>query len=52
MPPDPLSPYAVAKLTGEYYCSAFYNVYGLETLSLRYFNVFVRGKILPRCIRG
>jgi nucleoside-diphosphate-sugar epimerase len=40
MRPDPLSPYAVAKLTGEYYCRAFYNVYGLETLSLRYFNVF------------
>jgi nucleoside-diphosphate-sugar epimerase len=40
MRPDPLSPYAVAKLTGEYYCSAFYNVFGLETLSLRYFNVF------------
>src|SRR5438445_7988067 len=40
MRPDPLSPYAVAKLTGEYYCRAFNNVYGLETLSLRYFNVF------------
>ena len=40
MRPDPLSPYAVAKLTGEYYCRAFNNVYGLETISLRYFNVF------------
>lgn len=40
MRPDPLSPYAVAKLTGEYYCRAFHNVYGLETMSLRYFNVF------------
>jgi nucleoside-diphosphate-sugar epimerase len=40
MKPDPLSPYAVAKLTGEYYCRAFHNVYGLETISLRYFNVF------------
>lgn len=40
MRPDPLSPYAVAKLTGEYYCSAFHTVYGLETISLRYFNVF------------
>ena len=40
MRPDPLSPYAVAKLAGEYYCRAFYNVYGLETISLRYFNVF------------
>lgn len=40
MPPDPLSPYAAAKLTGEYYCRVFSNVYGLETFSLRYFNVF------------
>ena len=40
MRPDPLSPYAVAKLTGEYYCRAFHKVYGLETISLRYFNVF------------
>lgn len=40
MRPDPLSPYAVAKLVGEYYCQVFYKVYGLETLSLRYFNVF------------
>ena len=40
MPASPLSPYAVAKLTGEYYCSVFYNIYGLETVSLRYFNVF------------
>ncbi len=38
--PAPLSPYAVAKLAGEYYLSAFYHCYGLETLSLRYFNVF------------
>ncbi|MBK8464503.1 MAG: SDR family oxidoreductase [Chloracidobacterium sp.] len=40
MLPDPLSPYAAAKLTGEYYCRVFNNVYGLETISLRYFNVF------------
>jgi nucleoside-diphosphate-sugar epimerase len=40
MRPDPLSPYAVAKLVGEYYCQTFTRVYGLETLSLRYFNVF------------
>lgn len=40
MPPDPLSPYAAAKLMGEYYCSVFSNVYGLETYALRYFNVF------------
>ena len=37
---QPLSPYAVAKLAGEYYCSVFYKVFGLETISLRYFNVF------------
>lgn len=40
MPPSPLSPYAVSKLTGEYYCRVFTNVYGLETVSLRYFNIF------------
>lgn len=40
MPPDPLSPYAVAKLVGEYYCQVFTRVYGLEAVSLRYFNVF------------
>jgi nucleoside-diphosphate-sugar epimerase len=40
MRPAPLSPYAVAKLVGEYYCQAFSHVYGLETVSLRYFNVF------------
>jgi nucleoside-diphosphate-sugar epimerase len=40
MAPDPLSPYAAAKLTGEYYCRVFSNVYGLECIALRYFNVF------------
>lgn len=40
MRPEPLSPYAAAKLTGEYYCRVFNEVYGLETLALRYFNVF------------
>jgi nucleoside-diphosphate-sugar epimerase len=40
MSPDPLSPYAAAKLMGEYYCRVFNRVYGIETLSLRYFNVF------------
>lgn len=40
MLPDPLSPYAVAKLVGEYYAQVFTRVYGLETISLRYFNVF------------
>jgi nucleoside-diphosphate-sugar epimerase len=38
--PQPRSPYAVAKLAGEYYCRAFYECYGLETVALRYFNVF------------
>lgn len=40
MIPNPLSPYAVTKLTGEYYCKVFHSIYGLETVSLRYFNVF------------
>ena len=39
-PTNPLSPYAVAKLAGEHYCAAFTNVYGLETVRLRYFNVY------------
>ena len=38
--PQPLSPYAVAKLAGEYYCQSFAHTYGLETVCLRYFNVF------------
>jgi nucleoside-diphosphate-sugar epimerase len=40
MTPLPLSPYAISKLTGEYYCRVFYKLYGLETVALRYFNVF------------
>ena len=40
MIPNPLSPYAVSKLTGEKYCSVFSRIYGLETVALRYFNVF------------
>ena len=36
----PISPYAVQKLTGEYYMSSYWQVYGLETVSLRYFNIF------------
>ncbi|NDJ62800.1 MAG: SDR family oxidoreductase, partial [Chloroflexi bacterium] len=40
LPPQPMSPYAVAKLAGEYYCQVFTQVYGLETVGLRYFNVF------------
>ncbi len=38
--PNPQSPYAVSKLTGEYYCRVFHTIYGLQTVSLRYFNVF------------
>lgn len=40
MAPDPLSPYAVTKLAGESYLKVYYTCYGLETVSLRYFNVF------------
>ena len=40
MKPEPLSPYAAAKLVGEYYCQVFARAYNLETLCLRYFNVF------------
>ncbi|HOB75815.1 MAG TPA: SDR family oxidoreductase [Phycisphaerae bacterium] len=38
--PEPLSPYAVNKLVGEYYCKIFSCCYGLQTVALRYFNVF------------
>jgi nucleoside-diphosphate-sugar epimerase len=40
MKPDPLSHYAVQKLAGEHYCQVYARLYGLETVSLRYFNVF------------
>jgi UDP-glucose 4-epimerase len=40
MTPLPKSPYAISKLTGEYYCKAFSELYGLKAVSLRYFNVF------------
>jgi UDP-glucose 4-epimerase len=40
MTPGPQSPYAVTKLAGEYYCQVFHEVYGLPTVSLRYFNVY------------
>ena len=40
MKPSPKSPYAVTKLTGEHYCQVFNEVYGLQTVALRYFNVF------------
>jgi nucleoside-diphosphate-sugar epimerase len=60
MPPNPLSPYAVSKLAGEAYCRAFTKVYGLETVSLRYFNVFgprqdpasLYAAVLPRFIEA
>jgi nucleoside-diphosphate-sugar epimerase len=44
MPPDPLSPYAVGKLGGELYCRVFHLLHGLETVALRYFNVFGPGQ--------
>jgi UDP-glucose 4-epimerase len=40
MPSNPLSPYALQKHVGEHYCRLFYQLYGLETISLRYFNIF------------
>jgi nucleoside-diphosphate-sugar epimerase len=40
MPANPLSPYALQKFVGERYCKLYYDLYGLETVSLRYFNVF------------
>ena len=64
MTPIPLSPYAVAKLTGEMYSRVFYGVYGLQTVSLRYFNIFgprqdptsqysaVLAKFITRMLRG
>ncbi len=59
-PTNPLSPYAVAKLAGEQYCAAFTNVYGLETVRLRYFNVFgprqppdsPYAAVIPRFVRA
>jgi len=60
MMPQPISPYAVAKLTGEKYCHVFSRTYGLETVALRYFNVFGPGQdpqsayaaFIPRCVVG
>ena len=42
--PRPHSPYAVSKLAGEHYCRVFWELYGLETVSLRYFNVYGPGQ--------
>ncbi len=64
MLPSPISPYAVSKLAGEFYMQSFFRVYGLETVSLRYFNVFgpyqdpsspysgVLAKFIPTMLRG
>ena len=43
MTPNPMSPYGTQKLTGEYYCKQFSKLYGLETVSLRYFNIYGEG---------
>ncbi len=58
MVPNPLSPYALQKLVGEQYCRLFYHLYGLETISLRYFNIFgprqdpnsIYSAVIPRFI--
>lgn len=58
--PRPISPYGVAKLAAEKYCQVFYHVYGLETVALRYFNVFgprqdpesMYAAVIPRFIRA
>jgi nucleoside-diphosphate-sugar epimerase len=60
MAPNPLSPYAISKLAAEAYCRAFTRIYGLETVSLRYFNVFgprqdpnsLYAAVLPRFIEA
>jgi UDP-glucose 4-epimerase len=60
MPPGPLSPYAVSKVTGEQYFRVFASLYGIETLSLRYFNVFGPNQLpegpyaaaIPRFVRA
>lgn len=64
MPPNPRSPYALQKFTGEVYCQLYHELYGLETVALRYFNVFgprqdpksEYAAVVPRfataCLRG
>jgi UDP-glucose 4-epimerase len=57
---EPLSPYAVSKLAGEQYCRSYWRIYGLETVCLRYFNVFgprqdpgsQYSAVIPRFIRA
>src|SRR5215212_12205230 len=56
----PISPYAVSKLAAEHYCRSFFEVFGLETVALRYFNVFgprqdarsVYAAVIPRFIHA
>ena len=58
MPPNPLSPYALQKYIGEEYCRLFFQLYGLQTVSLRYFNIFgpkqdpasIYSAVIPRFI--
>jgi nucleoside-diphosphate-sugar epimerase len=58
--PNPISPYAVAKLAGEHYSRAFHHAYGMETVALRYFNIFGPRQgwdspyagVLPRFLRA
>ncbi|MBS3918854.1 MAG: SDR family oxidoreductase [Deltaproteobacteria bacterium] len=58
MVPNPLSPYALQKFIGEQYCRLFFQLYGLETISLRYFNIFgpkqdpnsIYSAVIPRFI--
>jgi len=60
MPPNPLSPYALQKYIGEQYCRLFYQLFGLETISLRYFNIFgpkqdpesIYSAVIPRFINA
>jgi nucleoside-diphosphate-sugar epimerase len=64
MPPNPRSPYALQKYAGEVYCRLYHELYGLETVALRYFNVFgprqdpksEYAAVVPRfataCLRG
>jgi len=60
MPPNPLSPYALQKYVGEMYCRLFYQLFGLETISLRYFNIFgpkqdpnsVYSAVIPRFVHA
>jgi len=60
MPANPLSPYALQKFVGERYCKLYYELYGLETVGLRYFNVFGPGQdphseysaVIPRFINS